>query len=337
MALIIAVTSGKVFAQNIVVNSSFEFPALPASPANNPPQWTSNSSNASTSADWWVFQSIPGWVSDAGAGIEVQRGNVGGSGPHSGAQKVELDSDPTRGGLTGRSTNSSVYQDLPTHPHCVYELRFWYRPRTTTPGDNTIEVHWDGVLVATADASDPAGGWREIVVSELPAAFPWTELRFTATGTVNQFGGQIDDVSVVPLDDTPPVLACTTDVMTLWPPNHTLRKVGVCIAVSDNCTEPEDLLLNCTVSSNEPDDATGDGKTAGDVDGADGFTKPVNISGDLAYDADLGCYVGFILLRAERDGAKSGRIYSIVCDVLDSAGNEATAGCTVVVPHDKRN
>lgn len=335
-ALMFVVMPGSVFAQNIVENSSFEFPALPASPADNPPDWTSNSGDPSTGDDWWVFQSIPGWVSDAGAGIEVHRGFVGGSGPHSGEQKVELDAASTRGGLAGESTNSSLYQDLPTQANCVYELRFWYRPRTATPDDNAIEVHWDGLLVATADASDPAAGWREIVVPDLPAASTWTELRFTAAGTANEFGGYLDDVSVVPVDDSPPELACITDVIALWPPNHKMREVGICIAVSDDCTNPEALLVNCTVSSTEPDDATGDGKTAGDVDGADGFTSPVNISGDLEYDADLGCYFGVISLRAERDGAESGRVYTIVCDVLDNAGNEATASCVVVVPHDKR-
>jgi hypothetical protein len=207
VASMVALMAGSVFAQNIVVNPGFENPALPASPADNPPEWTSNSIAASTNSDWWVFQSIPGWISDSGAGIEIQRGNVGGSGPHNGNQKVELDSDPSRGGLSGVSTNSSMYQDLTTNTGSQYELRFWYRPRTGTAGDNTINVYWDGNLVATANDNDPGNGWREIVVTGLPATSVSTELRFTAAGTENSLGGYLDDISVVALN-TPPVAIC---------------------------------------------------------------------------------------------------------------------------------
>ena len=196
LALMAILLSGSAFAQNIVVNPGFEYPVLPASPADNPPYWTSNSDEASTSDMWWVFQSIPGWVSDVGAGVEVKRGIIEGSGPNSGDQRVELDSDSERGGLGDVTTNSCIYQDLPTDRHHLYELSFWYRPRTESPGDNTIEVYWDGALVETADASDPDAGWREIVVSGLEATASWTELRFCASGTENELGGEIDDVFV---------------------------------------------------------------------------------------------------------------------------------------------
>ena len=80
---------------------------------------------------------------------------------------------------------------------------------------------------------------------------------------------------------------------------------------------------------------TGDGNTAGDVDGFDGFTDPVPITG-LVYDEVNECFYGLVSLRAERDGADEGRLYSIVCDVEDDQGNVATASCVVIVPHNKR-
>jgi hypothetical protein len=79
---------------------------------------------------------------------------------------------------------------------------------------------------------------------------------------------------------TPPVLVCTTDKIALWPPNGVFHDVGVCIAVSDNCANPESLLLTCTVSSSEPDDS-GNGST-GDVGGEDGFASPRRKSPSMA-------------------------------------------------------
>jgi hypothetical protein len=90
----------------------------------------------------------------------------------------------------------------------------------------------------------------------------------------------------------------------------------------------------CEVMSSEPDDGTGDGEFDGDVDGLDGYTAPVPI--DLVYDPLTASFVGTVMLRAERDGADSGRTYSIICDVLDAAGHTATSSCVVVVPHDRR-
>ncbi len=196
------------------------------------------------------------------------------------------------------------------------------------PDGDDLEFEWSIPDGSGATLDDPS--------SATPMGqFPLGPTLVTLTVTDGKGGISIDDVLVTVRDTTPPVLVCTTDPIALWAPRHDMRRVEICIAVSDNCAFPEELLLNARVSSSEPDDATGDGATAGDVDGFDGFTHPVSVAG-LEYDADAGCYLGVVWLRAERNGAGSGRVYSIVCDVLDVEGNFATASCVVVVPHDKR-
>jgi hypothetical protein len=63
----------------------------------------------------------------------------------------------------------------------------------------------------------------------------------------------------------------------------------------------------------EYDDTQGDGKTNNDI----------QIDGDT------------ILLRAERSGRGSSRVYTITYSARDASGNQATASATVTVPHNK--
>lgn len=115
-------------------------------------------------------------------------------------------------------------------------------------------------------------------------------------------------------DTTPPEIAvsCTPD--TLWPPNHQYVTVTVDPQVSDE-GDPNPTVTH-QVTSSEPDDAegAGDGNTTDDIVEVDDKT---------------------FKLRAERSGTGKGRTYTITYSAVDRAGNEATATCLVVVPHDK--
>ena len=147
----------------------------------------------------------------------------------------------------------------------------------------------------------------------------------------------MDDVEITVEDTSPPEVACTTDLVALWPPKHQMVAVKVFIDATDVCTAPEDLiLLAVEVSSDEPDDGLGDGDTAGDIFGEDGFTTPVDVTTVFTFNPETASFEGTILLRAERDGSGDGRSYTVEAFVVDNSLNLTSTSCVIVVPHDRR-
>lgn len=193
---------------------------------------------------------------------------------------------------------------------------------SSDPDGDSLSYDWGvpaGVILDDPSSPNPSG------------EFPIGPSLLTLTVTDGNGGISCDDVLITIEDTTAPVVVCTTDLISLGPPNHKMRTVQISVAVTDECS---DFELTSKISSSEPDDANGDGSFTGDVDGKDGYTKPVTI--DLTYDPITKAFVGEVELRAERDGANGGRSYSIVCDVADFYGNVSTSSCVVVVPHDRR-
>lgn len=193
---------------------------------------------------------------------------------------------------------------------------------SSDPDGDTLSYEWAAPVGVTLD--DPN-------IASPSGDFPIGPSLLTLTVADGNGGVSCDDVLIIIQDTTAPVVVCTTDVIALHAPNHTMRTVQIGVAVTEECS---DFALSCEVSSSEPDDANGDGAFTGDVDGLDGYTLPVTV--DLTFDAASNAFIGEVELRAERDGAESGRSYSIVCDVADFAGNVSSASCVVVVPHDRR-
>jgi hypothetical protein len=122
--------------------------------------------------------------------------------------------------------------------------------------------------------------------------------------------GVDDDCDGSTDEDTLPTLSVTLSPHILWPPSHQLVHVHASVAV--------------------------------DVCATAGSTARVELSavtcseaaGDDIQDVDLGTADYDVLLRAERDGAGAGRIYSIAYTVIDSNGHRVSATNTVLVPHD---
>ena len=99
---------------------------------------------------------------------------------------------------------------------------------------------------------------------------------------------------------TPPVL---------WPPNHKMKVITADYTSTDNCPGP--ITCQITVTSNEPENGTGDGDAAPDW--------------EILNDHHL-------KLRAERAGNGNGRIYSVKISCTDQYGNTGTGTRTVLVP-----
>jgi hypothetical protein len=174
-------TTGIAAADDIVLNGSFELPAV-----DNPENWD-------------IFDSIPGWGLLRGPKIELQRG-VNGWLPADGDQYIELDSDldGPGGGMHGEPASSAVFQDLVTSVGQEYELTFAFSPR---PGvaDNALEIKWDGTVVDTlsADGTGLSNTDWQYYSYELTAAAELSRLEFGDLSVSDSLGTFVDDVSVV--------------------------------------------------------------------------------------------------------------------------------------------
>ena len=140
----------------------------------------------------------------------------------------------------------------------------------------------------------------------------------TITLRVTDSFGETDTDGVVHTvaDTTPPVITVAPSPSSLWPPNHKMVDVSVTVVATEVCGTPSVVLTSAT--SNEPDNATGngDGDTVNDIQ-----------------DADLGTADFDSRLRAERAGSGDGRTYTVVYTATDGSGNQTTASSTVTVDH----
>jgi uncharacterized repeat protein (TIGR01451 family) len=135
-----------------------------------------------------------------------------------------------------------------------------------------------------------------------------TKIKNTATVTAAVDANPNNNsasATVTASNPEPVVSDISVDAPVLWPPNHKMVDVTVNYTVADNCGVDNCVL---TVSSNEP---------------------PSDVPEWQVVDAH------HVLLRAERDGNGSGRVYTITITCTDSAGSATVKTVTVTVPHDQ--
>ena len=173
----------------------------------------------------------------------------------------------------------------------------------------------NGVTVANliVSSTGEATATIDIACSASTASFT---LRVTDTGGL--FAEDTLTVTVTP--SNPPIIVLNAPIG-LWPPDHNYHAVTMSqmvVSATDDCDG--DVTGNVvveSVTSDEQDNAGGDGNTINDI----------LIASDCRS----------VQLRAERDGTQNGRVYSITLRVGDSSGNVTHAQFKVSVPHSPKN
>ena len=179
------------------------------------------------------------------------------------------------------------------------------------PYKNDVTYLWEAVGVTFDDdtSSTPIGTF--------PLGPTTVELTFTYNDPVAGETSATDTVEVVVGDINPPTVTGASDPVYLWPPNHKMHEVNVDLVVMDSC-DPDPMVTLTSLISSEPDNGQGDGNTVDDIQ-----------------EAEVGTDDRTFLLRAERMGGGSGRIYTATYNATDASGNSTDGVVEILVPHDQ--
>jgi hypothetical protein len=187
------------------------------------------------------------------------------------------------------------------------------RPVITCPANITLPNapgQCGAIATFSATATDNCGS---PTVTVQPASGTFFQVgTTTVTATATDANGNTATCSfTVTVNDveSPVINSLLVRPPVLWPPNHKMKNVDVDYTSTDNCPGP--ITCSITVTSDEPENGTGDG--------------------DLAPDWDI-LNDHHIKLRAERAGNGDGRIYSVKVTCTDAHGNTASGTRIVLVP-----
>jgi hypothetical protein len=182
------------------------------------------------------------------------------------------------------------------------------------PDDMTLPNDPD-VCGAFVDYTEPSGAGCGTVTCDHPSGsfFAVGETTVTCTSSV----GPSCSFKVIVNDTQAPTIT-TGGPVTLWPPDHryvTFNVTDLISSVVDNCDAGVGVgdVRMTKVTSDEPENSSGDGNTTNDI--------------VIAADCQS------VKLRSERTGDGNGRVYTITFEVTDASGNVGTATTTVTVPH----
>ena len=175
-----------------------------------------------------------------------------------------------------------------------------------------VTVSADANCVANASVDDgsfdPDGD--PITITQSPAG-PYPKGTTTVLLTVRDPRGATSQctATVTVVDTTPPVVTSSLSLTQLWPPDHTMKNVGLAASATDNCDSNLTLVVKVYGDEND-EEPVGDGNFSPDAN---------NIA------------VGTLRLRSERKGNGDGRVYLVVVTATDSSGNVGRSARTVTV------
>ncbi len=179
------------------------------------------------------------------------------------------------------------------------------------PQGDALTVVWSVNGTSAQTNSVPAGAPGASANVSFSSTLPLgtNVISVTVTDTANNTASCATLVTVV--DTVPPVIVSVSATPNcLWPPNHFMIPIKLCVKATDACGPVSWKILG--VTSNEAVNGKGDGNTCPDW----------QIVNDHC-----------LKLRSERSGKGSGRVYTITVQASDEAGNLSdTKTVTVTVP-----
>jgi hypothetical protein len=184
-------------------------------------------------------------------------------------------------------------------------------PTITCPASITTG-NAPGQCGATVNYSPPTSQGTTGEVTCVPPSGSFFPVGTTTVNCSSQSGAVCSFDVTVNDAEGPAIGGASASPSTLGPPDHRMVPVTVQYTLADGCTPSAQLTSGLSVQSNEPVNGTGDGDKAPDWQVLDAH---------------------HLLLRAERSGTGTGRIYTITITGTDSKGNVSTRTVSVVVPH----
>jgi hypothetical protein len=186
-----------------------------------------------------------------------------------------------------------------------------------------IDVNIDAGGNIPADSTIPllpVDGPNNVMYAHLASSLGAGSHDICATAFGNDAGGSgsVEECVTIFVNTAPDCSSVTSDIDSIWPPNHKLVEVTL-----SGASDPDGDDVTFTITSVTQD-------------------EPTNGLGDGDKSPDAVIHEGYVELRAERSGNgdvkdPDGRVYEISYSVEDTNGGMCLGSVQIGVPHDKKD